>query len=71
MVSTLLIGDHVLVDRISFAPPVIWAKFVHYSDVRRSAIIVCLKPGTPYMFLVKRTERFLGISFISDKESCI
>src|ERR1700749_5200128 len=44
MVKTLLIGDHVLVDRISLAPPAKWAPFVHYRDVRRGDIIVFLKP---------------------------
>jgi signal peptidase I len=55
MVSTLLIGDHVLVDRINLAPPTKWAPFVHYRDVRRGDIIVFLKPGEPDLFLVKRT----------------
>ena len=56
MESTLLIGDHVLVDRISLAPPARWAPFVHYSDVHRGDIIVFLKPNpeTPDLFLVKR-----------------
>ena len=54
MVSTLLIGDHVLVDRISLAPPTRWAPFVHYRDVRRGDVIVFLKPGEPDLFLVKR-----------------
>ena len=44
MEKTLLIGDHVLVDRISLAPPSHWAPFVHYRDVRRGDIIVFLKP---------------------------
>ena len=56
MENTLLIGDHVLVDRISLAPPSHWAPFVHYRDVRRGDIIVFLKPHpeTPDLFLVKR-----------------
>lgn len=54
MVKTLLIGDHVLVDRITLAPPTMWAPFVHYRDVRRGDIIVFLKPGNPDLFLVKR-----------------
>jgi signal peptidase I len=29
MEKTLLIGDHVLVDRITLAPPTHWAPFVH------------------------------------------
>ncbi len=56
MEKTLLIGDHVLVDRISLAPPSLWAPFVHYRDVRRGDIIVFLKPHpeTPDLYLVKR-----------------
>jgi signal peptidase I len=56
MEKTLLIGDHVLVDRISLAPPTKWAPFVHYRDVRRGDIIVFLKPHpeTPDLYLVKR-----------------
>src|ERR1700679_1612047 len=56
MEKTLLIGDHVLVDRITLAPPAKWAPFVYYRDVRRGDIIVFLKPNpeTPDLFLVKR-----------------
>ena len=56
MEKTLLIGDHVLVDRISLAPPAHWAPFVHYREVRRGDIIVFLKPHpeTPDLYLVKR-----------------
>ena len=55
MVKTLLIGDHVLVDRIGLAPAAKWAPFVHYREVQRGDIIVFLKPGEPDLFLVKRT----------------
>src|ERR1700723_3421933 len=54
MEKTLLIGDHVLVDRITLAPPAKWAPFVYYRDVRRGDVIVFLKPGYPDLFLVKR-----------------
>jgi signal peptidase I len=56
MEKTLLIGDHVLVDRIALAPPTHWAPFVFYREVRRGDIIVFYKPNseTPGMFLVKR-----------------
>ena len=56
MEKTLLIGDHVLVDHISLAPPSHWAPFVHYRDVRRGDIIVFLKPHpeNPDLYLVKR-----------------
>ena len=56
MEKTLLIGDHVLVDRISFAPPTKWAPFVHYREPQRGDVIVFLKPNpeTPDLVLVKR-----------------
>jgi signal peptidase I len=57
MEKTLLIGDHVLVDRVSFAPPTRWAPFVHYREIRRGDVIVFLKPNpeSPDLYLVKRT----------------
>ena len=56
MEKTLLIGDHVLVDRISLAPPTRWAPFVHYRNVRRGDVIVFYKPHPeePDLYLVKR-----------------
>jgi signal peptidase I len=57
MVKTLLIGDHVVVDRVTLAPATKWAKFIHYRPVQRGDIIVFLKPNpeTPDLILVKRT----------------
>lgn len=56
MEKTLLIGDHVLVDLTSFAPPTKWAPFVHYRDIHRGDVIVFYKPNpeTPDLHLVKR-----------------
>ncbi|MDE3103942.1 MAG: signal peptidase I [Acidobacteriota bacterium] len=56
MEKTLLIGDHVLVDRISLAPQTKWFPLTHYRDVHRGDVIVFLKPNpeTPDLFLVKR-----------------
>ena len=56
MEKTLLVGDHVVVDRITFAPPTRWAPFVHYREPRRGDVIVFLKPNpeTPDLILVKR-----------------
>ena len=56
MVSTLLIGDHVLVDRVTLAPKTSWAPFLDYRAVKRGDVIVFLKPNpeTPDLFLVKR-----------------
>ena len=62
MEKTLLIGDHVFVDRITLAPPTKWAPFVHYRDVQRGDIIVFLKPNpeSPDLVLVKRTIGIAG-----------
>ncbi len=56
MEKTLLIGDHVVVDRISLAPPTHWAPFVHYRSVQRGDVIVFYKPNpeSPDLILVKR-----------------
>jgi signal peptidase I len=56
MENTLLIGDHVVVDRTTFAPPTKWAPFVHYRPVQRGDVIVFLKPNpeSPDLILVKR-----------------
>src|SRR5271155_1794501 len=56
MEKTLLIGDHVLADRSTFAPPSQWAPFVYHRDIRRGDVIVFLKPNpeTPDLILVKR-----------------
>jgi signal peptidase I len=59
MEKTLLIGDHVVVDRITLAPRTSWAPFVHYRDVKRGDIIVFQKPNPvppdpPDIVLVKR-----------------
>ena len=60
MEKTLLIGDHVLVDRVNLAPPARWAPFVRYRTVHRGDIIVFLKPGEPNMILVKRVVGIPG-----------
>ncbi|MGB0064201.1 MAG: signal peptidase I [Terracidiphilus sp.] len=64
MEKTLLIGDHLVVDRITLAPPAKWMPLVHYREPRRGDIVVFIKPvaepqpdsdGNPqYFFLVKR-----------------
>jgi signal peptidase I len=56
MEKTLLIGDHVVVDRITLAPATKWAPFVHYRPVQRGDVIVFMKPNpeTPDLILVKR-----------------
>ena len=63
MQKTLLIGDHVLVDRITLAPPSGIARlFMHYREVRRGDVIVFYKPNseTPDLYLVKRAIAIPG-----------
>jgi signal peptidase I len=60
MLQTLLIGDHVLVDRITFAPPAKWAPFEHTRQIRRGDIVVFYKPENIDMFLVKRVVGIPG-----------
>jgi signal peptidase I len=65
MEKTLLIGDHVVVDRVTLAPPTKWAPFVHYRPVHRGDIIVFLKPNPipsdpPDIILVKRCIAVAG-----------
>jgi signal peptidase I len=62
MQNTLLIGDHLVVDRTTFAPPANWMPLMHYRNPRRGDIVVFIKPvpdldaqGNPqYLYLVKR-----------------
>jgi signal peptidase I len=64
MEKTLLVGDHLVVDRITLAPPTKWMPLVHYREPRHGDIVVFIKPvaepeldadGNPqYFFLVKR-----------------
>jgi signal peptidase I len=54
MEKTLLVGDHLVVDRITLAPPAKWMPLVHYREPKRGDIVVFLKPGEPDLFLVKR-----------------
>ncbi len=63
MEDTLLVGDHLVVDRITLAPPSKWMPLVHYREPRRGDVVVFLKPaadpdpvdGSPtYPYLVKR-----------------
>ena len=64
MENTLLVGDHLLVDRISLSKPAHWMPLVHYREPRRGDIVVFIRPapqpepdanGNPvYLILVKR-----------------
>lgn len=54
MENTLLVGDHVFVDRITMAPPTSWAFFEHSRPIRRGDVIVFYSVETPDLHLVKR-----------------
>jgi signal peptidase I len=54
MEKTLLVGDHLVVDRITLAPVAKWMPLVHYREPKRGDIVVFLKPGEPDLYLVKR-----------------
>lgn len=55
MENTLLIGDHVFVNRLQFAPKTSWlGPLLPYRDIRRGDIVVFLSPETPGLHVVKR-----------------
>jgi signal peptidase I len=54
MVGTLLIGDHLLVDKLVYAPPGMWGKVLPYREPRRGDIIVFRYPLNISMDYVKR-----------------
>ncbi|MGC2161425.1 MAG: signal peptidase I [Silvibacterium sp.] len=64
MEKTLLIGDHVMVDRITLAPSAHWAPFSYHRNVRRGDIIVFFKPtletNGEHLYLVKRVVGIPG-----------
>ena len=52
MEDTLLIGDHLFVNREQFAPPARWmGPLMPYRDVHRDEIAVFLSPEQPGLFL--------------------
>ena len=61
MEQTLLIGDHLVVDRITLAPATPWMPIVPYREPKHGDVIVFIKPvqdevdgRLEYQFLVKR-----------------
>ena len=55
MEDTLLIGDHVFVNREQYAPPTPWmGPLMPYRDIHRNDIVVFLSPETQGLFVVKR-----------------
>lgn len=54
MENTLLIGDHVFVDRVRLAPKTNWFKVIPYRQPRHGDIVVFLSPAEPGLYVVKR-----------------
>jgi signal peptidase I len=55
MENTLLIGDHLFVNRVGFAPRSSWlGSFLPYREIHRGDIIVFFSPAEPKLHLVKR-----------------
>jgi signal peptidase I len=55
MEKTLLIGDHVFVNREQFAPRTRWlGPLLPYREIRRGDIVVFLSPAEPGLYVVKR-----------------
>jgi len=55
MEDTLLIGDHVFVNREQFAPKTNWmGPLLPYRDIKRGDIVVFLSPAEPGLYVVKR-----------------
>jgi signal peptidase I len=62
--NTLLVGDHLVADRITFAPPARWMLLVHCREPQRGDRVIVIRPapgpepgaeGKPqYLTLVKR-----------------
>lgn len=55
MENTVLVGDHVIVNRIQFLPKSSWiAPLLPYRDIQHGDIVVFLSPQTPGLHVVKR-----------------
>jgi len=55
MEDTLLIGDHVFVNREQFAPKTNWGgPLLPYRNINRGDIVVFLSPAEPGLYVVKR-----------------
>ncbi len=55
MENTLLVGDHVFVNRVQFSPATRWVgPIVPYRQIHRGDIVVFLSPAEPDLYVVKR-----------------
>jgi signal peptidase I len=61
MKNTLLVGDHLFVDRVSLAPKTRWmGPLLPYGTIHRGDIIVFISPAQPGLYLVKRVRGLPG-----------
>ena len=61
MEKTLLIGDHVFVNRIQFAPKTPWiGPILPYRQIKRGDVFVFLSPVEPGLYVVKRVMGIPG-----------
>jgi signal peptidase I len=54
MEDTLLIGDHLMVDKVSYGPGGFWQWLMPYEQIERDKIIVFRYPRDPQTYFVKR-----------------
>ena len=54
MENTLLVGDHLFVDRVTLAPKTEWMPLIPYDTLHHGDIVVFYSPDNPDMHLVKR-----------------
>ena len=61
MENTLLIGDHVFVDRMLLAPKTSWiGKLIPYREPRHGDVFVFISPAQPGLYVVKRVMGIPG-----------
>jgi signal peptidase I len=54
MEDTLLVGDHLMVDKVAYAPGWSWGRLLPYQQIERDHIIIFRHPEDPATYLVKR-----------------
>ena len=54
MEDSLLIGDHLMVDKVSYGPGGVWNWMMPYQQIQRDQIIVFRYPREPETYFVKR-----------------
>src|SRR5208283_2028654 len=60
MEKTLLVGDYLLVDKVHYGPPRMWAWLLPYHSIQRQDIIVFRYPVNPKQHFVKRVVAIPG-----------